>query len=97
VRRNRLHLAMTLKEEGNVLLLDEPTNDLDVNTLSSIRRRFDNFAGCAAKISMMMVLDCICTHILLKTPKHTFMKEAFLGIMKKIRKKTFRWRFNPKA
>ena len=45
--RNRLHLAMTLKEEGNVLLLDEPTNDLDVNTLRALEEGLENFAGCA--------------------------------------------------
>ena len=49
--RNRLHLAMTLKEEGNVLLLDEPTNDLDVNTLRALEEGLENFAGCAVVIS----------------------------------------------
>ena len=63
--RNRLHLAMTLKEEGNVLLLDEPTNDLDVNTLRALEEGLDNFAGCAVVISHdRWVLDRICTHIL---------------------------------
>jgi len=63
--RNRLHLAMTLREEGNVLLLDEPTNDLDVNTLRSLEEGLDNFAGCAVVISHdRWFLDRICTHIL---------------------------------
>jgi len=63
--RNRLHLAMTLKEEGNVLLLDEPTNDLDINTLRSLEEGLDNFAGCAVIISHdRWFLDRICTHIL---------------------------------
>ncbi len=63
--RNRLHLAMTLKEEGNVLLLDEPTNDLDVNTLRALEEGLDNFAGCAVIISHdRWFLDRICTHIL---------------------------------
>ena len=63
--RNRLHLAMTLKEEGNVLLLDEPTNDLDVNTLRALEEGLDNFAGCAVVISHdRWFLDRICTHIL---------------------------------
>lgn len=63
--RNRLHLAMTLKEEGNVLLLDEPTNDLDVNTLRAIEEGLENFAGCAVVISHdRWFLDRICTHIL---------------------------------
>jgi ATPase subunit of ABC transporter with duplicated ATPase domains len=53
--RNRLHLAMTLKEEGNVLLLDEPTNDLDINTLRALEEGLDNFAGCAVVISQQMV------------------------------------------
>ena len=63
--RNRLHLAMTLKEEGNVLLLDEPTNDLDVNTLRALEAGLENFAGCAVVISHdRWFLDRICTHIL---------------------------------
>ncbi|HET8837803.1 MAG TPA: energy-dependent translational throttle protein EttA [Flavobacteriaceae bacterium] len=63
--RNRLHLAMTLKEEGNVLLLDEPTNDLDVNTLRALEEGIENFAGCAVVISHdRWFLDRICTHIL---------------------------------
>ncbi len=63
--RNRLHLAMTLKEEGNVLLLDEPTNDLDVNTLRALEDGLENFAGCAVVISHdRWFLDRICTHIL---------------------------------
>ncbi|WP_272148899.1 energy-dependent translational throttle protein EttA [Tenacibaculum aiptasiae] len=63
--RNRLHLAMTLKEEGNVLLLDEPTNDLDVNTLRALEEGLENFAGCAVVISHdRWFLDRICTHIL---------------------------------
>ena len=63
--RNRLHLAMTLKDEGNVLLLDEPTNDLDINTLRALEEGLDNFAGCAVVISHdRWFLDRICTHIL---------------------------------
>ncbi len=63
--RNRLHLAMTLKEEGNVLLLDEPTNDLDVNTLRALEEGLENFAGCAVVISHdRWFLDRICTHLL---------------------------------
>ena len=62
---NRLHLAMTLKEEGNVLLLDEPTNDLDVNTLRALEDGLENFAGCVVVISHdRWFLDRICTHIL---------------------------------
>ena len=63
--RNRLHLAMTLREEGNVLLLDEPTNDLDVNTLRALEEGLENFAGCAVVISHdRWFLDRVCTHIL---------------------------------
>lgn len=63
--RNRLHLAMTLREEGNVLLLDEPTNDLDINTLRALEEGLENFAGCAVIISHdRWFLDRICTHIL---------------------------------
>ena len=63
--RNRLHLAMALKEEGNVLLLDEPTNDIDVNTLRALEEGLDDFAGCAVVISYdRWFLDRICTHIL---------------------------------
>ena len=63
--RNRLHLAMTLREEANVLLLDEPTNDLDVNTLRSLEEGLENFAGCAVIISHdRWFLDRVCTHIL---------------------------------
>ena len=63
--RNRLHLAMALKEEGNVLLLDEPTNDIDVNTLRALEEGLDDFAGCAVVISHdRWFLDRICTHIL---------------------------------
>ena len=62
---NRLHLAMTLREEGNVLLLDEPTNDLDVNTLRALEEGLENFAGCAVIISHdRWFLDRVCTHIL---------------------------------
>ena len=62
---NRLHLAMALKEEGNVLLLDEPTNDIDVNTLRALEEGLENFAGCAVVISHdRWFLDRICTHIL---------------------------------
>ena len=63
--RNRLHLAMALKQEGNVLLLDEPTNDIDVNTLRALEEGLENFAGCAVVISHdRWLLDRICTHIL---------------------------------
>ena len=63
--RNRLHLAMALKAEGNVLLLDEPTNDIDVNTLRALEEGLENFAGCAVIISHdRWLLDRVCTHIL---------------------------------
>ncbi len=63
--RNRLHLALALKAEGNVLLLDEPTNDIDVNTLRALEEGLDNFAGCAVVISHdRWFLDRIATHIL---------------------------------
>jgi len=63
--RNRLHLAMAIKQGANVLLLDEPTNDIDVNTLRSLEEALENFAGCAAIISHdRWFLDRICTHIL---------------------------------
>lgn len=63
--RNRLHLALTLKEGANVLLLDEPTNDVDVNTIRALEEGLENFAGCAVVISHdRWFLDRICTHIL---------------------------------
>ncbi|WP_287211776.1 energy-dependent translational throttle protein EttA [Muribaculum sp.] len=63
--RNRLHLAMALKQEGNVLLLDEPTNDIDVNTLRALEEGLEDFAGCAVVVSHdRWFLDRICTHIL---------------------------------
>jgi ATPase subunit of ABC transporter with duplicated ATPase domains len=63
--RNRVHLAITLKEGGNLLLLDEPTNDLDVNTLLALEEALENFGGCAVVISHdRWFLDRICTHIL---------------------------------
>jgi ATPase subunit of ABC transporter with duplicated ATPase domains len=63
--RNRLHLALTLKEEANVLLLDEPTNDIDVNTLRALEEGIENFAGCAVIISHdRWFLDRVATHIL---------------------------------
>ena len=63
--RNRLHLALALKEEGNVILLDEPTNDIDVNTLRALEEGLDSFAGCAVVISHdRWFLDRIATHIL---------------------------------
>jgi ATP-binding cassette ChvD family protein len=63
--RNRLHLTIALKEEGNVLLLDEPTNDIDVNTLRALEEGLENFAGCAVVISHdRWFLDRVCTHIL---------------------------------
>lgn len=63
--RNRLHLAMALKAEGNVLLLDEPTNDIDVNTLRALEEGLEDFAGCAVIISHdRWFLDRVCTHIL---------------------------------
>ncbi|MBO4433968.1 MAG: ATP-binding cassette domain-containing protein, partial [Bacteroidales bacterium] len=63
--RNRLHLALTLKDEGNVLLLDEPTNDVDVNTIRALEEGLDSFAGCAVVVSHdRWFLDRIATHIL---------------------------------
>ncbi|MCB0676228.1 MAG: ATP-binding cassette domain-containing protein, partial [Saprospiraceae bacterium] len=63
--RNRVHLAMTLKDGGNVLLLDEPTNDIDVNTLRALEEAIDNFAGCVIVISHdRWFIDRIATHIL---------------------------------
>src|SRR5690625_2471934 len=63
--RNRVHLAITLKEGANVLLLDEPTNDIDVNTLRALEEGLENFGGCAVVISHdRWFLDRICTHIL---------------------------------
>ena len=63
--RNRLHLAMALKAEGNVLLLDEPTNDIDINTLRALEEGLEHFAGCAVIISHdRWFLDRVCTHIL---------------------------------
>ena len=63
--RNRLHLALSLKEEGDVLLLDEPTNDVDVNTIRALEEGLENFAGCAVVISHdRWFLDRIATHIL---------------------------------
>ena len=76
--RNRLHLAMALKEEGNVLLLDEPTNDIDVNTLRALEEGLENFAGCAVVISHdRWFLDRICTHILaFEDDSHIFFFEG---------------------
>ena len=63
--RNRVHLAMTLKEGANLLLMDEPTNDLDVNTLRALEEGLENFAGCAVIISHdRWFLDRVATHIL---------------------------------
>ena len=63
--RNRLHLALTLKDEGNVILLDEPTNDVDVNTIRALEEGLENFAGCAVVVSHdRWFLDRIATHIL---------------------------------
>jgi ATPase subunit of ABC transporter with duplicated ATPase domains len=63
--RNRVHLAMALKQEANLLLLDEPTNDLDVNTLRALEEALENFAGCAVVISHdRWFLDRVATHIL---------------------------------
>ena len=63
--RNRVHLAMTLKQGANLLLLDEPTNDLDVNTLRALEEALENFAGCAVVISHdRWFLDRVATHIL---------------------------------
>jgi len=78
--RNRLHLAMALKEEGNVLLLDEPTNDIDVNTLRALEEGLDDFAGCAVVISHdRWFLDRICTHILaFEGNSEVFFFEGFL-------------------
>lgn len=76
--RNRLHLAMALKEEGNVLLLDEPTNDIDVNTLRALEEGLENFAGCAVVVSHdRWFLDRICTHILaFEGDSHVFFFEG---------------------
>ena len=63
--RNRMHMALTLKQEANVLLLDEPTNDIDVNTLRALEEGLENFAGCAVIISHdRWFLDRVATHIL---------------------------------
>jgi len=63
--RNRMHLAMTLRQEANILLLDEPTNDIDINTLRALEEGLENFAGCAVVISHdRWFLDRIATHIL---------------------------------
>ena len=63
--RNRLHLAITLKEGGNVILLDEPTNDIDVNTLRALEEAIENFAGCVLVISHdRWFIDRLATHIL---------------------------------
>lgn len=75
--RNRLQLALALKQEGNVLLLDEPTNDIDVNTLRALEEALDDFAGCAVIISHdRWFLDRVCTHILAfeGTPTSIFTK-----------------------
>ncbi len=75
--RNRLHLAMALKEEGNVLLLDEPTNDIDVNTLRALEEGLDDFAGCAVVVSHdRWFLDRICTHILSFEPDNVVFFEG---------------------
>ncbi|MCC6400861.1 MAG: energy-dependent translational throttle protein EttA, partial [Flavobacteriales bacterium] len=63
--RNRLHLAMTVKQSSNVLLLDEPTNDLDVNTLRALEEAIQDYSGCAVIISHdRWFMDRVCTHIL---------------------------------
>src|SRR5688500_20301924 len=63
--RNRVHLAIALKQGGNLLLLDEPTNDLDINTLRALEEALENFGGCAVIISHdRWFLDRVCTHIL---------------------------------
>ena len=84
--RNRLHLAMTLKEGANVLLLDEPTNDLDVNTLRALEEALENFAGCAVIISHdRWFLDRVCTHILLlKGTLRSISLKADTPIMRKV-------------
>jgi len=86
--RNRLHLAMTLKEEGNVLLLDEPTNDLDVNTLRALEEGLENFAGCAVVISHdRWFLDRVCTHILaFEGDSQVYFFEGSFSEMKKIKR-----------
>ena len=79
--RNRLHLAMALKEEGNVLLLDEPTNDIDVNTLRALEEGLESFAGCAVVISHdRWFLDRICTHILAFYSEYESNKMKRLGL-----------------
>ena len=76
--RNRLHLAMALKEEGNVLLLDEPTNDIDVNTLRALEEGLENFAGCAVVVSHdRWFLDRIATHILAFEGDSTFYQGSY--------------------
>ncbi len=89
--RNRLHLAMTLKEEGNVLLLDEPTNDLDVNTLRALEEGLDNFAGCAVIISHdRWFLDRVCTHILaFENDSQVYFFEGSFSEYEENRKKRF--------
>ena len=84
--RNRLHLALCLKEEGNVLLLDEPTNDIDVNTLRALEEGLEDFAGCAVVISHdRWFLDRICTHILaFEGDSNVFFFEALIPNMRKI-------------
>ncbi len=90
--RNRLHLAMTLKEEGNVLLLDEPTNDLDINTLRALEEGLENFAGCAVIISHdRWFLDRVCTHILaFEGDSQVYFFEGSFSEYEENRKKTIR-------
>jgi sulfate-transporting ATPase len=90
--RNRLHLAMALKNEGNVLLLDEPTNDLDVNTLRALEEGLENFAGCAVIISHdRWFLDRVCTHILaFEGDSSVYWFEGGYTEYEENRKKTFR-------
>jgi len=97
--RNRLHLAMTLKEEGNVLLLDEPTNDLDVNTLRALEEGLENFAGCAVVISHdRWFLDRVCTHILaFEGDSQVYFFEGSFSDYEENKKKTFGWRLDPQT
>lgn len=88
--RNRLHLAMALKEEGNVLLLDEPTNDIDVNTLRALEEGLENFAGCAVVVSHdRWFLDRICTHILAFEGDSQVFSKELIPNMKKTRRRAW--------
>ena len=89
--RNRLHLALTLRQEANVLLLDEPTNDIDVNTLRALEEGLENFAGCAVIISHdRWFLDRVATHILaFEGDSQVYYSKEIIRNMKKIAKTTW--------